>query len=331
MKANTILSSKIGAAVAVVFLLLICGMSQGVAYGANYPTKSIQIVWPFPPGGTGDLMSRVITDKLSAILGQPVVVVNKGGGGGGVGTQTVALAAPDGYMILGTPPQITQMPLVTKGLGWSIKDFAPVRLGGSSPRVIVVKADARWKNLEEMIADARKNPGKFSYTSSGPGNSGHFAGELFKMETKTDITHVPMDGENPAAMAVLGGHVDMGFISLGTVNNQMQAGTLRALVALDTKRFKDYPNVPSMADKGYPKVVSPSWYGYFAPVKTPNEIVKKLSDAFGEALRDKEIINKIEKLGITVENLDREEFARFIGEEVKRWSEVGKAAKIGQD
>ena len=330
MQTYTVLFKKIGLLLAVGFVFSVFGILHDRALGAEYPTKPIQIIWPFPPGGTGDLMTRLMTDKLSALLGQPVVVFNKGGGGGGVGTQTAAFAPPDGYMLLGTPPQITQMPLVTKGIAWSIRDFAPIRLGGSSPRVIVVKQNARWKTLEEMIAEAKKNPGKLSYTSSGPGNAGHFAGELFKMETGTDITHIPMDGENPAAMAVLGGHVDMGFISLGTVNNHMQAGTLRSLVVLDIKRFKAYPDVPSMADKGYPKVISPSWFGYFAPVKTPQEIVKKLNDAFGEVLRDKEIIEKIEKLGMTVENLNREEFAKFVAEEERRWAGVAKAAKIGE-
>ena len=331
METYTVPFKKICLLLIVGFVFFIFGINHDRALGAEYPTKPIQIIFPYPPGGTGDLMTRVMTNKLSAILGQSVVVVNKGGGGGGIGIQTAAIAAPDGYTLLGTPPTIVHLPLVTKGIAWSLKDFAPINLGGSSPRVIVVRQNARWKNLEEMIAEAKKNPGKLSYSSSGPANPGHFAGELFKMQTGTDITHIPMDGENPAAMAVLGGHVDMGFISLGTINSQLQAGSLRALVVLDRKRFKGYPDVPSMADKGYPEVVSPSWYGYFVPVKTPQEIVKKLSDAFTEVLKDKEIIEKIEKLGIIVENINREEFSKFMAEEQRRWSEVARVAKIGQE
>ncbi|MBI2360242.1 MAG: tripartite tricarboxylate transporter substrate binding protein, partial [Deltaproteobacteria bacterium] len=166
---------------AVVFLI-------AFAQGAEYPTKAIQIINPFPPGAATDIFSRILSDKLNSLLGQPVVVVNKTGGGGAVGMKAVKDAPADGYTILVAPPPVVLIPLARKGIGFALSDFTPVSYGGSNPSVMIVNKDAPWKSLEELIADAKKNPRKFTFGSPGTGTSGHFGLELFKMITGAEFT-----------------------------------------------------------------------------------------------------------------------------------------------
>ncbi len=297
-------------------------------YGAEYPSKTIQIINPFPPGASTDILSRILTDKLSSLLGQPVVVVNKTGGGGAVGIKAAKDAPADGYTILVAPPPIALIPIVRKGIGFSLSDFTPINFAGSNPAVMVVKKDAPWRTVEEIVAEAKKNPGKLTFGTPGSGTSGHFTLELFKMVTGADLTHVPMGGEAPVATAILGGHISTSFLTMGTVQSHLQAGTLRGLAVTSQKRVKEYPDIPTTAEKGHPTINPRPWFVYFAHAKTPQTIVSKLAQVFHEALKDREVIAKIEKAGLTVENIGPEETAKFLAEEHKKWSEVARAAKI---
>jgi tripartite-type tricarboxylate transporter receptor subunit TctC len=308
---------------AVVFLLVWGTPSNA----ASYPAKSITIISPFPPGGGNDIVCRALSVKLSSILGQSVVVSNKAGGGGAIGIQSVKVAAPDGYTILSTPPPIVMLPLTTKGINFSHKDFIPLNIAVSAPSVLVVKSDAPWKELEDVIAEAKKKPGKLSYASTGFGGTPFFAGEFFKMVTETEITHVPMNGIAPAMSALLGGHVTLAFPESGAVLGHLQSGTVRALVVMAKKRLKDFPNVPTTAEKGYPKLITTSWHGFFLPSNTPAPVVKKLADAFHQALTDKEVVASLEKLGWVIENIGPAEAAKFLMDEDKKWSEVARASK----
>jgi len=296
---------------------------------AEYPAKTIQIINPFPPGAVTDIVARIVAPKMSAILGQQVIIVNKAGGGGAVGIQAAKDAAPDGYTILVTPPPIVLIPLVNKNSGFTIKDFAPLALATSSPNTTVVNADAPWKTLEEFIAAAKKNPGELTYGSAGPGTTPHFIGELVKLKTKIDLTHVPLGSESAAATAVLGGHVNIAFLTLGTTRSHIEAGTMRALAVASNRRLKDFPNVPTTVEKGFPELNLKIWVGFFAPAKTPPAIVKKLAVAVGDCLKDPEIAGHIEKAQALVENLGPQEAAKFYSEEERKWSEVARAAKIG--
>src|SRR6187431_1481426 len=168
---------------------------------AQYPTKTVQIINPFPPGAVTDIVARILAPKMSATLGQQVVIVNKAGGGGAVGIQAAKDAAADGYTILITPPPIALIPIVNKNSSFTLKDFTPLALATSSPNTTVVKSDAPWKSFEELIADARKNPGQLTYGSAGPGTTPHFIGELVKLKTGIDLTHVPLGSESAAATA----------------------------------------------------------------------------------------------------------------------------------
>lgn len=305
-------------------LFIACLLNLSAAYAADYPTKPIQIIVPTGPGGGADMVSRILSNKLAALLGQPVVVVNKPGGGLAIGIQAAADAKPDGYTILSAIPiNIISIPLITKGIAFRIKDFTPVYIATSSPGVIVVKKDSPWKTLDEMIGDAKKNPGKFTYSSGGAGTTGHFASVLFKMVTATDITAVPMStGEAQSITTLLGGHVDMAFSTWSWVREHLHAGTLRALAVMSKTRLKEFPDVPTTVEKGYSKVLATICTGYFVPVKTPPGIVKRLGEAFNVALEDKENVEKLRKVAGDVMHLGPEEAAKFVAEEQQKWSEV---------
>jgi tripartite-type tricarboxylate transporter receptor subunit TctC len=317
-------------AVALAVLVIIGMLPQAAAHAADYPTKTIQIINPFPPGAVTDIVARIVAPKMSAILGQQVVIVNKPGGGGAVGIQAAKDAAPDGYTILVTPPPVLIIPLVNKNSGFTMNDFAPLTLATSSPNTTVVKADAPWKTLEEFIADAKKNAGQFTYGSAGPGTTPHFIGELVKLKTKIELTHVPLGSESAAATAVLGGHVNIAFLTLGTTRSHIEAGTLRALAVASNRRLKDFPDVPTTVEKGFPELNLKIWVGFFAPVKTSPAILKRLAAALNHALKDPAVVAQIEKAQALVENLGPQEAAKFYAEEERKWSEVARVAKIAK-
>ena len=295
---------------------------------AEYPNKTIQIINPFPPGAVTDIVARIVAPKMSTLLGQQVVVVNKAGGGGAVGIQSVKDSAPDGYTILVTPPPILLIPIINKNSNFAMKDFAPLSLATSSPNTTVVKSDAPWKSLEDLLAEAKKNPGQLTYGSAGPGTTPHFIGELVKLKTKVDMTHVPLGSESAAATAVLGGHVNVAFLTLGTTRSHIEGGTMRALAVASNRRLKDFPNVPTTVEKGFPELNLKIWVGFFAPAKTPTAAINRLAAALGESLKDAEIAASIEKAQALVENLGPAESAKFFSEEERKWSEVARVANI---
>jgi len=297
---------------------------------AEFPNKTIQIINPFPPGAVTDIVARIVAPKMSAALGQQVVIVNKPGGGGAVGIQAAKDSAPDGYTILVTPPPIALIPIVNKNSSFTLKDFAPLTLATSSPNTTVVKRDAPWKTLEEFIADAKKSPGQVTYGSAGPGTTPHFIGELVKLKTGIDMTHVPLGSESAAATAVLGGHVNVAFLTLGTTRGHLEAGTMRALAVASNRRLKDFPNVPTMVEKGHPELILKIWVGFFAPAKTPAPVVKRLAAVISDSLKDAETAASIEKAQALIENLGPAEFAKFLADEERKWSEVARVAKITQ-
>jgi tripartite-type tricarboxylate transporter receptor subunit TctC len=276
-------------ATALLFFVASSFASAAVSEAAEYPTKTMQIINPFPPGAVTDIVARIVAPKMTALLGQQVIIVNKAGGGGAVGIQAAKDAAPDGYTILVTPPPILLIPLVNKNSGFAMKDFTPLNLATSSPNTTVVKADASWKTLEEFIAEAAKNPGALTYGSAGPGTTPHFIGELVKLKTKIDLTHVPLGSESAAATAVLGGHVNIAFLTLGTTRSHIEAGTMRALAVASNRRLKDFPNIPTTVEKGFPELNLKIWVGFFAPAKTLPAIVKRLAAVLSESLKDVEV------------------------------------------
>jgi tripartite-type tricarboxylate transporter receptor subunit TctC len=302
--------------------------SIAVAPAAEYPTKTVQIVNPFPPGAVTDIIARLVNDKLSAALGQPVVVVNKTGGGGAVGIKAVKDAPADGYTILIAPPPILLIPLARRGIGFEVADFTPLNLIGRTPAVMVVKADSPWKTMEDFIAEAKRKPGQLTFGTPGSGTSGHFAMELFKKDTGIDLIHVPLGGEAPVATGVMGGNIHTSIIGLGTVRPHIEAGSLRALVTATQKRVKELAAVPTTLEKGLPGVQASPWFIFFVRNNTPPTIANKLAKVLSESFADKDIVAKIEKAGVSVENIGPEAARKFLAEEHKRWSEVAKIAKL---
>ena len=310
-------------------ILLFTFWFLNVSSDADYPNKSIQLITAFPPGGGGDTVARIVVTKLSPILGQPVVVVNKPGGGGVIGTYVAKAAPPDGYTIFIAAPPMLRHPLTTKGVTYDlVRDFIPVNLPVSVNMVTVIKNDAPWRSLREVIAEAKKNPGKLSFSSPGYGGTAHFVMEMLKLETGTDLTHVPMDGSGPQIAGVLGGHITMTTPEVGLVSKHLEAKSLRALAVWAKKRDKLIPHVPTTAEEGFPNLVDSSWQAFFVPISTPDTIVKKLEKAFKEALNDKEIIETFEKAGWVIENLGSKETAEFVATCQKKYADVAKAINM---
>lgn len=296
---------------------------------ADYPSRAIQLIVPFPPGGGSDIAARFIHDKLSTLLGQPVVVINKPGASGIIGANAVLTAPPDGYTIFVMTPAVYFAPLITKGVPYNPrKDFSVLSLSIGTPVFIVVKKEAPWSTLEDFIIQAQKNPGKFTYSIAGYGASGHFAGELFKMQTGTDITCVPMDGLGPSITAVLGGHIHLTFAELGPIHNYLQAGTLRSLAVMSPKPHKDFAEIPTTIEKGFRNLTKSVWQGFAVRTETPREIVEKLEKAFIGALNDKEVVGRFEKIGYTVENLGSKEASEYLARDYQLCEEVSRAANI---
>lgn len=311
-----------------VLFILIFGSSLSALQAAEYPTKAVQIVNPFPPGAVTDIIARLVNDKLSVALGQPVVVVNKTGGGGAVGIKAVRDAPADGYTILIAPPPILLIPLARKGIGFEVGDFTPLNLIGRTPAVMIVKADSPWKTMEDFIAEAKRKPGQLTFGTPGSGTSGHFAMELFKKETGIDLIHVPLGGEAPVATGVMGGNIHTSIIGLGTVRPHIEAGALRALVTATRNRVKELSTVPTTFEKGLPTVEASPWFIFFVRNNTPPAIANRLAKVLSDSFSDKDIVAKIEKAGVSVENIGPDEAKKFLADEHKRWSEVAKIAKL---
>lgn len=298
------------------------------SFAADYPTKTIQIVNPFPPGALTDTIARLVADKLSTSLGQSTIVVNKTGGGGAIGYKAVKDAPADGYTLLITPPPLVLIPLARKNIGFALSDFAPLNLVGTTPSAMIVKADAPWQNVEQLIADAKKKPGTFTFGSPGAGTMGHFTLELFKRETGVDMIHVPMGGEGPVATAVLGGNLHTSIIALGTARPHLESGGLRVLATTGSKRSKEFPDAPTMIERGFPTIEASPWFVFFVRNGTPKEISAKLARAIREAVQDKELAGKIEKGVVEIENRGPEESAKILAAFNRKWTEVAKSAKI---
>ena len=296
---------------------------------AEFPTKPLQIVITFPPGGSNDTTARLVVTKVPNHLGQPVVVVNKPGGGGVIGTHTVMSAPADGYTILGASAPNMTAPYLMKGVRYDLlKNFIPISLATISPMLLTVKGDAPWKTLEEFIADAKKNPGSLSYAVPAYGATGHFTGELFKMRTKTDITCIPREGTGQVIPAVMGGHIHAFFPEVGIMHKYLSSGALRALAITSDKRHKDLPNVPTMAEKGFPDVETYSWQSYLVHADTPRDVIEKLGKAFNEGLKDRELNDTFEKMGFSVVNYGPTKAAEFLNKDRQVKLEIIKTANM---
>ena len=297
-----------------------------------YPTKSIRIVVPFPPGGATDILARDVAQKLTEAWGQQVIVDNRPGAGGNIGSELVAHSAPDGYTLeMGTVgTHAINASLYAKMPYDHVKDFAPVILVAGVPNVLVVNLGVPANSVAELIAYAKANPGKLNFASSGNGTSIHLSGELFKVMAGVQMTHVPYKGSAPALQDLLGGQVQLMFDNLPPSLPQIKAGKLRALAVTSLTRAPAIPDVPTVAEAGLPGFEASSWFGILAPAGTPPAIVARINAEIAKWLATPEAKEKLAKQGANAAGGTPDDFAKHIATETAKWAKVVKdsGAKI---
>ena len=295
----------------------------------GYPNRQIELVVPFPPGGSLDVVLRAINEELSKNFGVPTVIVNKSGGSSTIGTEYAAHAKPDGYTLLvGNNMVFVTVPATQSDLPYKTSDFVPVARFGASPVFFLVRKEAPWKSFDELVAYAKKNPGKLTCATSGVASIGQFCLELLKAEGGIDIRHVPFKGGPPANTATLGGHVDVLSSALSAVLGLMRSGDLRPLVVASEKRLPEFPNVPTLVEKGYSKSMLALWIGIFAPKGADKQVIDKVSGVVEKTVKTPAIIKKIRDTGNEYEYIQGEQFSREIEREYATIMDVIKKAHL---
>ena len=296
-----------------------------------YPDRPIKVIVPFPAGGPTDGMARIIADRLGTVLGQSIVIENKGGGAGGsIGAKFVATSDPDGYTILITPGgSLTTGPAVHKNIGYDpVKVFVPVAQLIETPLVVSVHPSLPVKTMAELVTYAKANPGKVSWGSQGFGVAPHLLIELFKLETGVNVVHVPYRGTAPMLSAVLAGEVQVVADPMTTSLVHIEAEKLRAIAIAGAERTPKLPNVPTVVQAGFPKLQSPFWLGVVAPAGTPQSIIDKLNKAFRESLKPADTRALLAKLGADIKIGTPQAFGDMLAKELALWTGVVKDAKI---
>ena len=316
-------------AIAQLFLAVVA-LNGTVAQGADiFPSKPLRIIVPAAPGGTTDIASRLLADKMATALGQNIVVENRAGAGGIIGVQALLGAAPDGYTLMmgNIGPNAINYALY-KSLSYKPEDMTPITTVISNPNVLVVNSAVPAKTVGELVALAKAGPGKLSFASSGRGQSVHMSGELFRFKTGIDIVHVPYKGTGPALIDLLAGQVSMIFSSLPSTMGYIRSGRLRALAVTGKQRSPELPDVPTMVEAGYPDFEVTGWFGLFASAKTPRPVIDKIYRAAKSVLASSEIKARFAELGGTAGGESPEQFRNYVMAEKQKWAQVAAAAKI---
>ena len=312
----------------VVLLAALLALGGGRASAADYPVRDVEMVVSFPAGGPADASARILAPRLSQLLGVPIAVVNKTGGGGSVGADYVAKARPDGSVIYNsTNAAFTISPVVLKDVTYKTSDFTPIGAYAADLGVITVRAGGPAKTLEEFVEYAKKNPGKLTYGSAGLGTVSFFTMELFKQAFGLDVTHVPFQGTGPVKNAILGGHVSVATSGFGSLAPLIRSGDLIPLVTTAPKRLADFPQVPTMAEQGFPEASVNIWMGIYVPSRTPRPVVDALTRAFNQAAKDPAVLGALDKAGMEGFYHTGEETARLLAQEAAVVAKV--ADKLG--
>jgi tripartite-type tricarboxylate transporter receptor subunit TctC len=300
-----------------------------LAAAQDFPNKPIRLIVPFPAGGPNDIIARVIGQRMSELTRQPVLIDNRGGQAGVLGTDAVAKANPDGYTIgivsasaLAISPTMEKVPYDVS------RDFAPVTLVVTVPEMLVVAGNVPARNMAELVALAKAQPGKLNFASAGVGGLPHLAGELFKLTAKIDVVHVPYRGAAPAINDLLGQQVQMAFLDLPVLLPHIKAGTLHPIALGALERVPTAPGVPTTAEVGMPDLLIENWYGMVAPAKTPETIVVALNRIANAAMADPSVKEKLADQGLTLAGDSPEHFRGFIDNEARKWAKVIKDARL---
>ncbi len=321
----------IGAA-AVASLSAVATFSTPAFAADHYPSRVIKLVVPFPPGGGNDTLGRLVAQRLSTGLGQPVIVENRAGAGGNMGTEQVANSKPDGYTLtLGFVANMAMTPSLGKVNYDPIKDFAPISMVAQGYQILVVNPQVPANNVAELIALAKSKPGKLNYASGGSGSPLHLVGELFKYKTGTDIQHIPYKGSAPAATAVIAGDTEMVFGAVVSILPFIQSNRVRALAVTSPNRIAAAPDIPTLNELGYPGIEASSWYGLYAPAGTPAAIVKRLNEEMVKIAKNPDFKEQLNKQGQEAISSTPKELAAFTKSEFDKWERVIKTANIKAD
>ncbi|AGU50108.1 putative Bug-like extracytoplasmic solute binding receptor, TTT family [Variovorax paradoxus B4] len=305
---------------------VLCGGAG--AQGSNWPTRPVNMVVPFPAGGGTDAFARPLSAQFSKVTGQTLVIDNRGGAGGTVGASIAAKAPADGYTLFMGAVHHAIAPSIYPKLDYDLeKDFVPLMLLANVPQVVVVNPRRVTANtLQEFVATAKRNPGKLNYGSAGAGTSHHLAGELFKLQTGTFITHIPYRGAGPALSDLIAGNVDLMFDGLGSSAQHIKGGRIKALMVAGSKRNPAFPDVPCAAEVGLPDYTVTTWYGLWAPKGTPADLQARIVDDMKKALASDELKAIWAQNGSEIPSLTLASYGGFVSSEIKRWAAVVKAS-----
>jgi tripartite-type tricarboxylate transporter receptor subunit TctC len=305
-------------------------LSAGPAWADVYPSKPIRLILGLPAGGMNDIVARLVGEKLSAALGQAVIVDNRVGASGTIGAAIAAKSPPDGYtLFMGSVSNIAIAPSQFKALPYDpVKSFAPITRAASAVCVLIVNPDFPTKSVASFVKAARKNPGQFAYAPAGQGSSTHLTAELFNTQAKIQLVNVPYKGDAPGIADVMAGHVPVMFPTLPAALPFIKSGKVIPIAVSSARRSAVLPDVPTVMESGVPDYDVGVWVGFFAPAGTPHEIVEKLNGAITRILRTDEIRERFIDLGLEVSEDTPQEFAAFVKSEIVRWNRVSKAAGI---
>lgn len=321
-------AASLAAAAAALALTAAAAVAQG------YPAKPIRLILGFPPGGSNDVVARIVAPRLGELLGTQVVVENRPGANATIATEYVARAAPDGYTImLGSASPLAISPFTYSKLGYDTpRDFVGIGQIALTPELCAVHPSVPARSLKELVALARTRPGKLNFASSGNGGMPHLALELFKSLAKIDLQHVPYKGAGPAAVDLIGGHVDGMIIDFPALYPHVKAGKLRPLFLAAEKRIGLLPDVPTSAEVGYPSLIAVNWFAIVAPIKTPRAVVDRLHAGFAKTMATPEVKERLLAQGVeTAMSPSPEAFAKFLRSELDKWSKVAKESGARAD
>jgi tripartite-type tricarboxylate transporter receptor subunit TctC len=311
-------------------LALVAALPSAHAQSGKWPERSVRTVVPFAPGGATDVMARLLAPRLMEAFGQQFIIDNRAGAGGTIGAEIVARANPDGYTIVVTAATYATSAALYKLPYDPVKGIAPVSMLGASPIILTVNPGVKAANLKDFIELARAKPGALNYGSSGTGSILHLSGELFRQMTKTQMVHVPYKGDAPAIADLIGGQIQVMFAPALTVTPHIKSGRLRGIAVTSERRSSLMPELPAIAEQlpGYSAI---TWYGMWAPAKTPNEIILRLNQALGRMLQQPELIERLRSDGVEPAHSTPEEFGRALAREIATWSKVVEIGNIKID
>jgi tripartite-type tricarboxylate transporter receptor subunit TctC len=329
---STLLIGRRRAIAALAGAFALAAASGASAQPAAYPDKPIRFVVPYPPGGGTDVIARIVHERFQAALGQTIIIENRGGAGGSVGTDVVAKAAPDGYTVLFTLSSHTINPAIFAKLSYdTLKDFEPVGSVASLPQILVANPQFPANTVAELIALAKAKPGTLSFATVGNGSPGHLAGELFKLRTGTQMTHIPYRGGGPAVTDVMGGQVPLLWVSIPAAAQFVKTGKLKALGVSTLKRSAAFPDVPTLQEAGVADFEVDSWYAMFVPARTPPAIIDKLNRALNSVVADAGIREKLLAQGSEGVGGTPQALAEIVAAELPKWAKLAKDANIKAD